>query len=477
MTTMKTYKRDPDRIYISTQRMNHKVSKKVEGSMPCGNPKRFESRDVLRMPQAVLQNKKRKIDGQEHIETQSEKHLQILLQRQVKKDVTLSDQFSHHRSFTPATSHDPGVEKLVGVHSFQHYKTVGDLDSKIDHLRHCGLNDEEVTIWLQEEMKIESTPGYGAHPLSKSAQLIEIQKKITEKEKSLSVPDTFQGALELSRQERDLEISIAQKFGTISDLPSIITQKKFKDTHPDDPINHLSEILSDIDKKTERDSRRDRRRRRKLERKKLYYESLKLNTELDADPTDHLAERTRQDLQVDSSDISCDIIKDCPDPAPHNNETSKTLDIICERLSDSNQIIEKERGNTNSNQESSSRTEISGPINFIPRREIENNKLTLEEIKSMEKFRNFTFGEPNKIVYVKNLHPKVSDEDLVALFACFQTADKPQIIFKRLTGRMKGQAFITFPDEATAGEAIQLVNGYKLRDKPIILSYGKKTAT
>ncbi|KAH9488162.1 hypothetical protein Btru_064908 [Bulinus truncatus] len=462
--------------------MNQKMSKKVEGSMPCGNPKRFESRDVLRMPQERSQHKKMKVDGPDPIETQSEKHLHVLLDRQVKKDFTFTDQFSRHRSFTPATSHDPGVEKLVGVHGFVHYRQVSDLDSKIDYLRHCGLSDEEVTLWLQEEMQIKPSTGYGAHPASKSGQLLEIQKKIQDKEKSLIIPDKFQGALELSRQERDLEKSIVQKFGRMSDLPVIVTEKKFKETHPDDPINHISEILNGVETKVEREPRRDRRRRRKMEKRKLYYDSLKSSEEpiTESIPNDQLVSAdTHHEVESQSVNTSCN-------PNGHSIHTgliSPEDEVLtlsndsCERLTESSEQPEQHNINKNYIQETNTRKEITGPINFISRDDIEKNRLSLDEIKAVDKFRNFSFGEPNKVIYVKNLHPKTTDEELVALFGLFQAPDKPHIIFKRLTGRMNGQAFITFPDEVTAREAIQLINGYKLRDRPVILSYGRKTVS
>jgi len=37
------------------------------------------------------------------------------------------------------------------------------------------------------------------------------------------------------------------------------------------------------------------------------------------------------------------------------------------------------------------------------------------------------------------------------------------------SGRMKGQAFITFPDESIAQKALKQTNGYLLREKPIVV--------
>ena len=38
-----------------------------------------------------------------------------------------------------------------------------------------------------------------------------------------------------------------------------------------------------------------------------------------------------------------------------------------------------------------------------------------------------------------------------------------------MEGRMKGQAFVTFPSVELAREALTTVNGYLLKDKPIVV--------
>ena len=47
-------------------------------------------------------------------------------------------------------------------------------------------------------------------------------------------------------------------------------------------------------------------------------------------------------------------------------------------------------------------------------------------------------------LYLKNLSPRVTEEDLVSLFVHFQKHDTAPVIVKLLHGRMKGQAFVTF---------------------------------
>lgn len=40
-------------------------------------------------------------------------------------------------------------------------------------------------------------------------------------------------------------------------------------------------------------------------------------------------------------------------------------------------------------------------------------------------------------------------------------------------GRMKGQAFVTFPSVKQASEALEDTNGFILKDKPMVVVFGK----
>lgn len=53
-----------------------------------------------------------------------------------------------------------------------------------------------------------------------------------------------------------------------------------------------------------------------------------------------------------------------------------------------------------------------------------------------------------QVLYLKNLSSSIKESDLVALFSKYQERDKPKIIYKLMEkGKMRGQAFITFPSE------------------------------
>lgn len=52
-----------------------------------------------------------------------------------------------------------------------------------------------------------------------------------------------------------------------------------------------------------------------------------------------------------------------------------------------------------------------------------------------------------QVLCVKNLSPQASVAQLVALFSRFEQENGLPVVYRLLTGRMKGQAFITLPGE------------------------------
>lgn len=65
-------------------------------------------------------------------------------------------------------------------------------------------------------------------------------------------------------------------------------------------------------------------------------------------------------------------------------------------------------------------------------------------------------------VYVGNLDPRVTQEQLFQLFCCFGTLDKVQIQTDALTGISRGFAFLSFVDPKDGNLAIQTMAGQLL---------------
>ncbi|XP_026572386.1 RNA-binding protein 41 isoform X1 [Pseudonaja textilis] len=116
---------------------------------------------------------------------------------------------------------------------------------------------------------------------------------------------------------------------------------------------------------------------------------------------------------------------------------------------------------------------VTEPVACVPEEEILRSRLSREEIRRIPRFSSYSPGEPSKVLYMKNLSRNATVKDLLPLFSRFQEKDAPPLRLRLLSGRMRGQAFLTFPTVSQAQEALELLNGFLLLGKPLILEFGR----
>uniref|UniRef100_A0A8R7VD52 RRM domain-containing protein n=1 Tax=Triticum urartu TaxID=4572 RepID=A0A8R7VD52_TRIUA len=109
--------------------------------------------------------------------------------------------------------------------------------------------------------------------------------------------------------------------------------------------------------------------------------------------------------------------------------------------------------------------------------EIEKEKLPTEEILSLPMFKNYTPGNPASVLYIKNLAKDVVHDDFYYVFgSVFESLDAARsgLSIKLMQeGRMRGQAFVTFPSVEHAQRALNLAHGYAFKGKPMIIQFGR----
>ncbi|PIN14775.1 Spliceosomal protein snRNP-U1A/U2B [Handroanthus impetiginosus] len=112
--------------------------------------------------------------------------------------------------------------------------------------------------------------------------------------------------------------------------------------------------------------------------------------------------------------------------------------------------------------------------------EVNSRKLPPEEILSLPRFKNYTPGDPTPVLYIKNLAKDVVVDDFYFIFGSFfgsTDAAKSNLSVKLMQeGRMRGQAFVTFPTVELARNALNAVNGYVFKGKPIVIQFGRSHA-
>jgi|RhiMetdeSRZDD1v2_1073273.scaffolds.fasta_scaffold51972_2 RNA recognition motif-containing protein len=70
-------------------------------------------------------------------------------------------------------------------------------------------------------------------------------------------------------------------------------------------------------------------------------------------------------------------------------------------------------------------------------------------------------------IYVSNLGSDIQDDDLKKLFTAFGEVSSSKIINDRETGRSRGFGFVEMPDDHSAKNAIEQLNGASVKGKTV----------
>ncbi|NXL87816.1 RBM41 protein, partial [Alectura lathami] len=332
---------------------------------------------------------------------------------------------SKRRCFAPAAFYKPFGEEAAGALTLSQFQALQESDKETASLRELGLSDSEILLWKNRASAGKGS-GLGAAPEAMQDRLHAIQQKMEERQRILALPQRFAGSKQLSRREMEIENALFQGTDRHSFLRALYHQDDTpKITDEKDPMVHLESVYQEL-----------------------------------------MSKQVPEEVQSTTSD-PCSLSS----PAPQGPVVEGSS------LPDQEEQTDQERSPSlpapKPHQSPPRPVTIKDPVEFIPEEEICKNRLSEEELRNIPRFSSYHPGEPNKVLYLKNLGPRVTMKDLVSLFARFQKEDSPPIQFRLLSGRMRGQAFITFPDTQSAQDAMQLVNGYNLQGKPLVIEFGK----
>lgn len=375
----------------------------------------------------------------EEVITEGQKQLKNLLDKQLQKDVTIQQQLSQKRTFTSASAHCPAVNSLSGLTSLDQFQEVDKLDAYTEELKKCGLTDEEIQLKMMadDSHKPQKKRNFGIDPTIMEEKLKKIQEKIEKKNIDLDQKDKFHGQKALTRHEMELERSLLRdcnsddKRKVMNALTTVLDPRER--TLPNDPMSQLPEILENITKGSSQG--KSKRRKRKQKNK---------------DPTSD---------DIDMKGLASD--------------GSGVVTTEGSSFDSGNRVQEEEEIGDVATCEPRPRT----PVPEVSLEDIQNNRLAIEEIKNLPRFENYAPGELSKVLYLKNLSSKVHQQDLESLFNKFSPEGAGSLEYRVLTGRMRGQAFITFSDTNSASRALEHVNGYLLKGRPLIILYGRKNSS
>ncbi|XP_072451235.1 RNA-binding protein 41 isoform X1 [Chiloscyllium punctatum] len=376
----------------------------------------------------------------EELETEGERQLQNLLKHQLDTTVTLEECIAKKKCFAPSSLYKPFGEQAAGVLSLSQFQTLQDGEGEVAALRELGLTDREIQLWQDRESLVKFS-GLGADPAAVQQRLRAIEEKIEERQRLMSLPQRFSGSKQLNRREMEIENAMFQGTDRYTFLKALYYQDEKSVKDQNDPINQLEMMLLKF--KNDPVGMRDTPKTRPESSMEM------LATATSNEGT--FKEMTGLCIQPQSQFSA---------PDRYENQSTKGLSMNVP-------IRTLPSAGTHGPQK------ITQQVEAVPKEQIWKNKLSVEEIRMIPRFSNYNPGQPSRVLYLKNLNPKATLEDLFSLFVSFQQKDGPQLIFRLLTGRMKGQAFITFPSVEMSTEALNTVNGYTLLGKPIIIEYGQ----
>ncbi|KAG8225535.1 hypothetical protein J437_LFUL006074 [Ladona fulva] len=114
----------------------------------------------------------------------------------------------------------------------------------------------------------------------------------------------------------------------------------------------------------------------------------------------------------------------------------------------------------------------------ISLKELKSNRISTKDQAVLPVFKNYQPGAPSCRLYIKNIAKPATARDFHYIYRSFlDLNDEEQIkmfdIRLMQDGRMKGQAFITFPTIAQAQAALKETNGYILKNKPLVVQFAR----
>lgn len=408
-------------------------------------------------------------------DTLREKILKDLIRRQLTTHTSLKQQYQSQREFIRATAEESITTISCGLASYEDYKNL-ELSLNIKEiLRSSGLSDNEIQILLSEDIGNSSLEA----PQAREQRLKAIENKLNKRQDQLEAltkkPEQFNGAVPLNRHDFEEECSVIPNIVEAQKLtPCLVRLQPHQDEAiPDDhPINHIKHMAEELFPCDKIDKSQDTMpRKHKIGDNFLHRPSVKKKKQ-DNPRFVYLAEKPKSFWDM----------KEIPKIMTSNQNSAENL--CTSRTTPDNKYSGK-KSNTFKAKEKDRKhdtTDCSKPFvltldhsALIPLKNIKSNRKSIEELRAVEKFKNYNIGKPSSTLYIKNLPYKVSPEDMASLMGHFESSCGPKIIYRILCGRMKGQAFVTFQDEEMATKALNMCNGYLLHEKPLVIEYGKKS--
>ncbi|XP_057676467.1 RNA-binding protein 41 [Corythoichthys intestinalis] len=374
----------------------------------------------------------------EEQETEGQRQLHGLLLQQLDTQVDIDRCVAKKRSFAPAALYRPFGEQVSGVRSLSQFQELQDDEQELASLREMGLTDPEIQLWQsRDDPEVpDQCRGIYAAPGVKRQRLQAIRDKMAARAELLARPQRFAASQPLSRREMEIEQALFQGSDRQSFLTALYHRDENNQDSPQRPasINPIDTLYRDV-----------------------------------------LSESSQSGEAAGMSYLSPSVPSHDP-PQRSHSQSEDVLHELPKHQATAQLEISRPIGSLRGPEGAGSGQPltVTGRLTAVTDQDIRDNRESQEMIRSIPRFRNYQPGKPSRVICVKNLSPQATVAQLVALFSRFEVASGTPLLYRLLTGRMKGQAFITLPDTETAQNALQLLHGYRLLGKPLVLEFGRE---
>ncbi|KAM8899087.1 RNA-binding protein 41 isoform 1-T3 [Spinachia spinachia] len=377
----------------------------------------------------------------EEQETEGQRQLHSLLLRQLHTGVDIDRCVAKRQCFAPSAVYRPFGEQAAGVRSLSEFRALQDGERDLASLRELGMTETEIQLWRSRDVPeaTEKCHGVCAAPGAKQQRLQVIRDKIEARAELLSRPQRFAASRPLSRREMEIERALFQGTDRLGFLSALYhrdedDQESQEGASPSDPMDSLYREVLGKERKPDAE------------------------TAVAEQPPPHRSDQSQPAQSESIPEPPLAKSGPAPPPAPPRIDISRPIGSL--------------RGTQRAT--SGEPLTVRGDVETISDEDVRKNRESEEGIRNIPRFRNYEPGKPCKVLCVKNLSAQASAAHLVALFCRFEGECGPPVLYRLLTGRMKGQAFITLPDAETAQRALQLVHGYRLLGKPLVVEFGRE---
>uniref|UniRef100_A0A8C6Y2X9 RNA binding motif protein 41 n=1 Tax=Naja naja TaxID=35670 RepID=A0A8C6Y2X9_NAJNA len=368
----------------------------------------------------------------EELETEGERQLKRLLRHQLDTAASLEQCVAKRHRFVPAAVYRPFGEEAAGARTLPEFRALQESSGEAASLQELGLSDAEILLWRQRAQKVAGwglrgrRPGCRGGPAFRAALPVRLRGLPGRREGGLRLsatppPCLLQGpglgaAPEATRDRiRAIQEKIAERQRILS-LPQHFAGSKSLSRREMEIENALFQGAD----------------RHPFLRMLYRPDEAQPKVASEIGPTSQLDAVYRQLLSEPlPSQRPLEPLK-CPQKVLGSSCSTPFSSLGAAAPAAVEPVM------------------VTEPVVCVPEEDILRSRLSREEIRRIPRFSSYSPGEPSKVLYMKNLSRNATVKDLLPLFSRFQEKDAPPLHLRLLSGRMRGQAFLTFPSKYLA---------------------------